>query len=637
MAVAEDPLTIIHGDALSSLRELESESVQCCVTSPPYWGLRDYGTATWEGGKNECDHVQMTTGMSDKNTLGPDMYLPPTNAANVGRIRQFKDICGKCGATRYDVQLGLEKTPDEYVGRLLEVFRELKRVLRSDGTVFLNLGDSYYGSWGNYGGQNRGNGKQRAITNGSQVPNPAYDGLEKFRPPTAGSARRARVCDNGGRAERGYQESDPFSESLCGGRTDFWWTHISDSDARLALSQSLESCHQTRVCTGALRGHLPIADCSTLPLIRQSLTATLDQARSALPALERLRAFLVSMPDGFALLLPENSRPLDMLSAFLSSLRSLLACVQRCVHMLDVSGETYDCKAGIVSLFAELADHIQGTSACCSLLFSWLNYSKPERPVGVNLKPKDLVGIPWRVAFALQSDGWYLRSDIIWSKPNPMPESVTDRPTKSHEYIFLLSKSERYYYDAEAIKEPAQLWTGQAAIFERSGPVSEHVLLGQSAAQHRAVRAVKQEGKNSRINISRDPSHEREYNGKNRREDDQWSGRRMLKNARQAREETGSHDAPFGALRNKRSVWSIATAPFPDAHFATFPPELVTPCILAGSKPGDVVIDPFGGSGTTGKVAIELGRKAILIEPKAEYVEMIKKRCQTTIGLPLAI
>lgn len=335
-----DPLTLIHADALSSLRTLAGESVQCCVCSPPYWGLRDYG---------------------------------------------------------HEQQIGLEKTPEEYVTRLVEVFAELKRVLRNDGTLWLNLGDSYVAT----------------------------------------------------------KTGDPLSSStLQGGKAN------------------------------------------------------------------------------------------------------QVACAQR-----------------------------------------------PTKAASNRLKTKDLVGIPWMVAFALRADGWYLRSDIIWNKPNPMPESVTDRPTKSHEYIFLLSKSQKYYYDAEAIKEPATEFNFESR-YERpspkSGPTPE-----RNGIRLRAT--DKQRG------------HSRRHAGFN----DRWDAM--------------EREQQCSGMRNKRSVWTIATRPFPGAHFATFPPDLVEPCILAGSKPGQAVLDPFAGSGTCAKVAIELGRKAIAIEPKAEYVEMIKRRCQTTIGLPLAI
>ena len=177
------------------------------------------------------------------------------------------------------------------------------------------------------------------------------------------------------------------------------------------------------------------------------------------------------------------------------------------------------------------------------------------------LKPKDLIGLPWRIAFALQADGWYLRSDIIWHKPNPMPESVTDRPTRAHEYVFLLTKSARYFYDADAI---------------RGAPKDS-----ARASWHGDFKP----------------------RSKERREDEQQAE---------------------GA--NKRSVWTIATKGFPGAHFATFPPALVEPCILAGSRGGDTILDPFCGSGTTGLVALRLGRKFIGIELNPEYAAMAERR-----------
>ena len=204
------------------------------------------------------------------------------------------------------------------------------------------------------------------------------------------------------------------------------------------------------------------------------------------------------------------------------------------------------------------------------------------------LKPKDLVGIPWRVAFALQADGWYLRSDIIWSKGNPMPESVTDRPTKAHEYIFLLSKSARYFYDAEAIKEDAKEWTGQAATFKREGGKATQLHVpGQARVSHRPDR-------------KQDQVHRR-YTGFNDRYEQ-------------------------GPKRNKRTVWSINTKPFPEAHFAVFPPEIPEICIKAGCPEGGTVLDPFTGAGTTLFVAEQLGRNSIGIELNPEYCEIIRRR-----------
>ncbi|WP_447902657.1 DNA-methyltransferase [Stenotrophomonas pavanii] len=222
------------------------------------------------------------------------------------------------------------------------------------------------------------------------------------------------------------------------------------------------------------------------------------------------------------------------------------------------------------------------------------------------LKHKDLMGIPWRVAFALQEDGWYLRQDIIWAKPNPMPESVEDRCTKAHEYLFLLSKSPRYYFDQRAIREQATQsslarWAqdieGQAGSrrvpgktngpmkavggrsrrdsFARNGAVSNHVLPGQSAAQHRRSRKA----------------------------------------------DTFDTDG-----RNKRSVWNVATRPFRDAHFATFPEQLIEPCILAGAPAGGLVLDPFMGAGTTAVVAERLGREWLGCELNPDYAEIAEAR-----------
>ena len=190
----------------------------------------------------------------------------------------------------------------------------------------------------------------------------------------------------------------------------------------------------------------------------------------------------------------------------------------------------------------------------------------PDRGRVHGMKPKDMVGIPWRVAFALQADGWWLRSDIIWHKPNPMPESVTDRPTKSHEYVFLLTKSERYHYDADAIREPH-------SAPERQGQRNTGWDFGDYNAGN--------------------SEHVLTYH-------------------------------PDG--RNKRTVWTISTRPYPDAHFATFPPELPEICIKSGCPEGGTVLDPFSGSGTTGMVALRLGRSYIGIELNPEYAAMSRSR-----------
>ena len=367
-------LTVIQGDALTKLRELSDESVQCCVTSPPYWGLRDYGD---EG------------------------------------------------------QLGLEKTPEEYVTKVMEVFREVRRVLRKDGTLWLNLGDSYSSSQSGFG------------------------------------------------AAGGSFESERRQ-----------WT---DS--------------------------------------------------------------------------PERQR----------------------------------------------------------------------RDIPSGLKPKDLVGIPWRVAFALQADGWWLRQDIIWNKPNPMPESCTDRCTKSHEYLFLMTKSARYYYDYRAILEPAAYDGRMDTLMKGSAKYA-----ARNARRDGAVNTIESSDSERWPNKMPD-SFKGSIPG---RKDGPGQDRRSDKD-RIAYNQKGNDYGPNGQAfnqmhavdgvpaRNKRSVWTVTTQPYPDAHFATYPPDLIKPCIMAGTKPGDVVLDPFGGSGTTGAVALELGRKAILIELNPKYAALIEQRCTTTIGLPL--
>lgn len=232
-------------------------------------------------------------------------------------------------------------------------------------------------------------------------------------------------------------------------------------------------------------------------------------------------------------------------------------------------------------------------------------------PIGRNkrytgLKPKNLIGIPWRVAFALQDDGWYLRSEIIWHKTNPLPESVTDRPTRSHEQIFLLTKSADYFYDADAISEPCSPNT-HARV---SQDVAAQIGSARTNGGHKTngnMKAVIKGGVNPKAAA----------NAYNSRQNESFSAATCLPVAR----------------RNKRTVWSVGTKPYSEAHFATYPPDLIKPCILAGCPAGGVVLDPFAGSGTSGKVALELGRSAVLIELNPDYVKLIEKRCR--VNLPL--
>jgi DNA modification methylase len=220
--------------------------------------------------------------------------------------------------------------------------------------------------------------------------------------------------------------------------------------------------------------------------------------------------------------------------------------------------------------------------------------TRPEQSVPKGLKPKDLVMIPARVALALQSDGWYLRSDIIWHKPNPMPESVKDRPTSAHEHIFLLAKSERYYYDGEAIMEPAICGDHPRTIdcrYQAPGQKEHTAIRNRGLDKGPGPRKQDALGKNT-------------YTGFN----DRW------------------RESDNGESRNKRNVWTVPTQPYPGAHFAVYPPALIEPCILAGSREGDTVLDPFFGSGTTGLVAVKHRRQFIGIELNPEYVQLAEKR-----------
>lgn len=484
-----------NGDSREVLKTLPARSVHCCVTSPPYFGLRDYGVAG---------------------------------------------------------QIGLEPTPDAYVAELVAVFREVKRVLRDDGVLFLNLGDSYWG--GGRGGNPEGSPHQKQRTNRGSVSMPA-------------SARHEAAYDRRGKAPEGSQVRDCFCQSLCGACRVAY---------RIGKSHSAHLPDSTRLVSnfGSIPEHIqsPSGHPPTLGLTLQvshNVDATPDQRPSSALGCEPLPASLASTK-------PQSASPSQNGCLQASSRdgecqmcgRSLLDCVPASAHMVVCTCDTADGE-----LVGRKTD--MDTSG-----LAYPSYTT------TSLKPKDLIGIPWRVAFALQSDGWYLRQDIIWSKPNPMPESVRDRCTKAHEYIFMLSKAERYYYDQEAIKEPA-IYAG---------------LTNQEPNGYKD--ATKFNGKHS----DKQRGHSRRHAGFN----DRWD--------QMEREEQCS------GVRNKRSVWTVATQPFKEAHFATFPPDLIEPCIKAGCPAGGIVLDPFGGAGTTGLVADRLQRNAILIELNPTYAEMAKSR-----------
>ena len=326
-------IKLLMGNALDQLKTLDDESVNCVVTSPPYFNLRDYDTGSWVGGDPDCDHKP-----------GEILNIHKISSSNEKPQAFYKDICEKCGAKRVDHQIGLEATPQDFIDNLCEIFTECKRVLKKDGTLWINIGDTY-------------------------------------------------------------------------------------------------------------------------------------------------------------------------------------------------------------------ASKVKG------------------------LKNKDLIGVPWMLAFALRDKvGLYLRQDIIWAKPNPLPESVKDRCTKSHEYIFLFSKSPQYYFDHESIRE-------DSVDFENSKRRYQYELMG--GEKHES----------GKFFTNRDNPHTKEIK-------------------------------EFDGKRSKRDVWNVSAKPYSEAHFAVYPPDLIAPCILAGCPPDGTVLDPFAGSGTTGIVAANNLRNSILIELNEDYAKLIEKRWQ---------
>ena len=507
--------TIINSDCIEGMKQLPDKSVHCCVTSPPYYGLRDYG---------------------------------------------------------HDGQIGLEETPDAYVSKLVEVFREVKRVLRDDGIVFLNLGDSYMGS----GGAHKDHHANPGISNSA----------------IRSGVQRGVSCGISGKEPEGYLMNGCFSENLCDECRGGYQNHKSHNDylhdPMQVVSPSLPNLKNTEL----QNDHSPTLD--SFQKENHTLTSTQDLGSSQDHDDELQFSFQVSMPtESFLPLLgdclqKDNSffdQPTD---------QTFSSDAFHPEHKLGGSIKTSYCNQGSVLPSGEQAQNNQCTSGYCSRCGSYSNslrtYIKPQSYKEFSLipnsklKPKDLIGIPWLVAFALRADGWYLRQDIIWHKPNPMPESVTDRCTKSHEYIFLLSKSQKYYYDQDAVKEE-QL----------------------QESLERAKRGYNGNGDRGYPNGPQ--NHIKNYFNKTDEEISKING------------------------RNKRSVWTVTTKPFSEAHFATFPEDLIAPCIKAGCQEDGIVLDPFMGAGTTAVVARKLNRNYIGYELNPDYIMIAERRIYNKIGL----
>jgi DNA modification methylase len=355
-------IKILHGNCIDKIKELDDNSIDCVVSSPPYFGLRDYGTAQWKGGNPNCSHAY------GRNTRGGLSDFQKNNKGSFGdEAVKSGECCKLCGAKRIDEQFGLEKTYQDYLANTVKVFETFKPKLKDTATIWWNVGDSY------------SSGKRTSTTNQS------------------------------------------------------------------------------------LRGNK--------------------------------------------------------------------------------------------------------------------NYGVTRTPVQNGIKEKDLLMIPNRVAIALQDAGWYIRSEIIWHKPNPMPESVKDRPTSCHEKIWLITKSKKYYYDADAIREPLA-----------------------ASSLNRLNQDIKNQKGSTRGN----------------------GGMKSNGNMKAV----GNKET-----KNKRNVWTVTTKPCKEAHFATFPKDLIEPCIKAGCPEGGLVLDPFGGSGTTGIVAAQNNRNAVLIELNQKYIDIAKKRIDKELGL----
>lgn len=697
---------IIEDDVLDGLAQFPDESVQCVVTSPPYWGLRDYGTATWEGGNQECEH-----------RVG--RQAPQTNApqgAIVGGVRPGVDAsrCLDCGAVRVDRQLGLEPTPEEYVERLVGIFREVRRVLRDDGTVWLVLGDSYA----------RGPGKGGSGPNGKHDFIPDYGGARKImsdraregssdgvvgrsdRPGSRASGSGLKPkdlvgipwrvafalqadgwylrsdiiwCLSGGtrvyaRTQKGEMPTtikdlvrlDPSTVQLWNGEK---WTQVLGWN-RSGRGEPLEIELRSGERIGCTEGHLWPTQRGNVQADQLRVGDVLDSATLPEPRVPHLPLHIdqdVAWMVG--LYLAEGSQSRGRLQ-FAGHENEAAWRVERLAEIAERFGGTvraHDGGANVVvdcpPLVAIVDQYIHGKSAKTKgikvrawrhdneWLTAFLNgylhgdghhdanngrwrlgFTRNDRLAGdlrticarlgytLTLRAatangfgkewpcyrgeirrirsghhnersrSEVVAIRrsrarqfWDIGVADEPHLFALASGVLThnSKPNPMPESVKDRPTKAHEYIFLLSKGATYYYDHEAIAEP-----------------------------------------HAEVSLAR--ARRNRFGGKYQSSDPTEHGR--LK----AGENYGPDGDPDKVCRpggrNKRSVWTIPTKPFPEAHFAVYPTKLIEPCILAGSAEGHLVLDPFCGSGTTGVVALRLGRRFVGIELKPEYAEMARRR-----------
>lgn len=543
---ADSHVTVYNADVLARLRALPDGSVHCCVTSPPYWGLRDYGTSTWEGGDPECDHRSPTMREGRNEDRAKLAGSEATNAAQL--LLAHRTGCGKCGAVKVDAQLGLESTPEEYVARMVEVFREVRRVLRDDGTLWLNLGDSYAASGtrgdtrggfnDRYFGTDNGGGKQ-AETVSHLPPAKMPPGLKPKD--LVGIPWRVAFA-----LQQPY-----YTGSIRDERDRIWLAAMLDAEGCMFI-------HKRKAGSANGQGYERKND---------SYSPGIEIANTSLAVVERIAA-LVGKGSICSQSPEQNGRR------------------KQTIYRWNL--RTTECRDLVRELYPHLVAKQQQARILCGCPSSGDMASEAHLAlIALHRTGSSTVDFP--APTSLFESGWYLRSDIIWKKPNPMPESVTDRPTKAHEYLFLLTKSERYFYDADAIAEPAVCGWNDSEF--HTGKTGEHQL-----------------GRSQKVRPS---AAKGSFSGKTKA----MAG--TGQNAFRAVTET----------RNRRTVWTITTKPYAEAHFATFPPELPTLCIKAGCPEGGTVLDPFAGSGTTLWVAKEHGRNGVGIELSADYCGLIAKRC----------
>jgi DNA modification methylase len=486
---------ILLGDCRETLKTLPAGSVQTCVTSPPYFALRDYGV----GG-----------------------------------------------------QIGLEDTPDAYVESLVSVFREVRRVLADDGTLWLNLGDSYAGSGVNDGTKNPGISK--AAQRGDAKRRPSH--LEGIKPKDLIGIPWA-VAE----ALR-----DPYYTGRITNPLDrMWLASIIDGEGCMFI-------HKRKVGQSNGQGYHRKND---------SYGAGLEVANTHLSILERCKELTgvgtITYQDKESRLRNRNLR----LYRWRVQSNEAKEIVREVYDFFVAKKQEARLLLGCPSSGEEAARAHVGLIALHNGQEADIDFPEPK---------------------SMYEQGYYLRSDIIWAKPNPMPESVTDRCTKSHEYIFLLSKSAQYYYDNEAIMEPL----AAASISRLSQDVENQT------GSTRANGGAKSNGNMKAVIRGGNTS---------------WRGERTVPG--EMRRDTAYKNLEpdeVYTFRNKRDVWTVTTKPYKEAHFATFPPDLIEPCILAGSRVGDTVLDPFGGSGTTAAVSVKHHRNYVICELNPAYIELAEKR-----------